>query len=133
MLSTISRELQEQHHQPIDPGVSLQLQADLQTKLKEMRAQGALNRRAFAAADAAIAAVRARIDALGAEAVFEVYAAANASGFFSGQLSSEFLRACLQRGYEGLVAVLPDLVAGVILDVAFDDPLHGNFYEVLSW
>jgi hypothetical protein len=117
----------------MDPGVSLRLQSDLYTKLKELRAQGRLHQRTFPDAEGAVAAVLAQLNLLGSETAFEVYVGANGSGFFSGPISGEFLKACLQHGHQGLVAVLPSLESGVVLDVVLDDPLRGNFYEVEWW
>jgi hypothetical protein len=133
VLSRTSDEVGEPHHAPIEPGVSLRLQKDLYAKLKEMRAKGRLHQRAFPDAEGAVAAVLAQLNLLGSETAFEVYVGANGSGFFAGPISSEFLNACLQHGHEGLAAVLPSLESGVVLDVVFDDPLRGNFYEVEWW
>jgi hypothetical protein len=132
-LSRISDEVGEPHRKPMDPGVSLRLQSDLYAKLKEMRAQGRLHQQTFPDAEGAVAAVLAQLNLLGSETAFEVYVGANGSGFFTGPISSEFLKACLQHRYQGFVAVLPSLESGVVLDVVLDDPLRGNFYEVEWW
>lgn len=131
-LSRISDELSEPRHDPVDPGVSLRLQSNLYAKLKELRTQNALRQSSFADVEDAIAEVLQRSKLLGSSAVFEVYAETSGSGFFAGPLSSAFVKACL-RQHEGLAAVLLGLESGAVLDIALDDPLRGNFYEVEWW
>lgn len=132
-LSKTSDEVGEPRHDPVDAGVSLRLQAELYTRLKEMRARGELRKSEFPDADDAVLAAAEHLERLGSEAVFEVYVGAKGSGFFAGPISAAFLSACLRSGREGLAAVLPSLEAGILLDVVLDDPIRGNFYEVEWW
>lgn len=133
-LSRISNQVGEPLHKPMDPAGSLQLQTDLYAKLKEMRAQGGLQQRAFPDPESAVRAVLVRLNLLGPEMAFEIdLVGTDGSGFFTGRISSDFLIACLQHGHEGVAAVAPGLESGVLLDVVLDDPLRGNFYEVEWW
>jgi hypothetical protein len=109
------------------------MQTDLYARLKDMRGCGQMRRSEFPDADSAVSVADEILKQLGSEVVFEVYLGANGSGFFKGPISGAFLRACLRNGHEGFEAILPNLEAGVLLDVVLDDPLRGNFYEVEWW
>lgn len=132
-LSKASDEVSEPRHQPIEADFSLRIQTELYARLKEMRQRGQLKKSQFRDRDSAIAAAHARLQLLGSEAVFELYVGADGTGFFTGPLTQEFLRACLRSGHEGVAAILPTFESGVLLDVVLDDPVQGNFYEVEWW
>src|SRR5262245_11076275 len=119
----ISDGLAEPQREPLDPGVSLQLQKDLLAKFEEMRPRGVLQRRVFADKLSAVDAFVAQIAALGAGGVFQVYGPRSNSGFFAGPVSPGFVKACLRQWNEGFIVVLPGLESGVLLDVVLDDPL----------
>jgi hypothetical protein len=120
-------------HEPVEAGVSLRLQTELYAQLKNMRERCELRKSEFPDVDSAISATQEQFERLGSEAVFEVYRGASGSGFFKGPISGALIAVCLRSGHEGFAAVLPNLEAGVLLDVVFDDPLRGNFYEVEWW
>ena len=132
-LSKTSDQVGEPRHESIDPATSLRLQSDLYTRVKEMRNQGKLCKNDFADAESAVSAAEEHLERLGRDAVFEVYAGASGSGFFAGPVSVAFLSACLRGSHESIALVLPDLGAGLLLDVVLDDPRRGNFYEVEWW
>ena len=132
-LSAISDELGEARHIPVDPRVSLRNQGELYERLKVMRASAELHSAKFATADAAVEEFFTRASHLPPDAMCEFYMGARGSGFFIGTLSKAFATYCLKQGHEGITIVQPTLASGVLLDVARDDAVLGDFYEVEWW
>jgi hypothetical protein len=132
-LSAISDKLGDARHAPVDPGVSLRTQCELYATLKAMRASAELHSAKFATAEAAVDEFFTRASRLPPDAICEFYMGARGSGFFIGTLSRAFVKSCLAQGHEGIAIVQPTLASGVLLDVARDDPLLGDFYEVEWW
>jgi hypothetical protein len=133
-LSSISDKLGEARHAPIDPSLSLRVQGEMYEKLKVMRASAALRSRTYTTAEDAVddLLMHARFFP-GIRSDVRVLRWGTWDGFFSGPFSRGFLLACLVEDYEGMALVQPDLASGVLLDVALDDPMRGDFFETEWW
>jgi hypothetical protein len=132
-LTSISNKLGEKNHAPIDPGLSFRIQVEMYEKLKAMRVSAALHAARYTLVDDAVDGFLVHVSTLSSDAVGEFYTGENGSGFFVGPFSRPFLLSCLAECCEGFALVQTDLASGALLDVAFDDPLCGNFYEVEWW
>lgn len=132
-LSSISDTLGEAPHPPIDSSYSLRLQGAMYERLKGLRDQQPLRSQSYTTAEAAVNELLIHASSLTSDMMAEFYNGARGTGFFYGPFSRGFLLACLLQGYEGMALVQPDLALGVLLDVALDDPIRGDFYEVEWW
>lgn len=132
-LTSLSKEIGEDSHEPVEFAVSLALQKALYELLDDMRHRGELRKVELVEPGSATLVLEENLGRLGDETVFAVLSGARGSGFFRGRPSSEFQRACLRQGYDGIIATRPDLKAGVVLDVVDGDPVLGDYYEVEWW
>jgi hypothetical protein len=133
ILSQICIEVCDVSPVPIDAEISYSIIERLHDQLLYLRKNSLIYKTRYIQIEQAIDAFISHLDGHDCDLVWEFYSGQGRSGFFTGNLSRAFCKACIERGHEGIAHICKNLDSGVLLDVVLDDPMHGDFYEIEWW